>query len=90
VASNTYTLQVATPTFSPPAGAFVVAQFVTINCATPNVTIYYTTDGSTPTTASTVYTGPVLVVGTTTVKAIAVKTGWMNSAVGSATYTFGL
>jgi hypothetical protein len=90
VATNVYTLQVATPTFTPPGGPFFVAQMITIECATPNVTIYYTTDGSTPTTASTVYTGPFLIVGTTTVKAIAVKSGWSNSAVGTAVYTFGL
>ena len=52
------------------------------------MTIYYTTDGTTPTTSSTQYTGPILVlVGTTTVKAIAVAPGWSQSAVASATYS---
>jgi chitobiase/beta-hexosaminidase-like protein len=60
---------------------------VSISSASPGVTIYYTTNGSTPTTASTVYTGPITVVMTTTIKAIAVRAGWSQSAVASATYT---
>jgi len=48
--------------------------------------IYYTTDGSTPTTGSTLYSGLVSVTPSTVIKAIAVKTGYSNSAVGSATY----
>src|SRR6185503_11135416 len=61
VASAVYTLQAAAPAFNPPGGAYPLPQRVTITSATPNVTIYYTTDGSTPTTASNVYSGPVLV-----------------------------
>ena len=55
------------------------------------MTIYYTTDGSTPTAASNVYTGPVLVtvLPATTLKAIAVRSGWSQSAVTSATYSLG-
>ena len=61
-------------------------QQVTISDASPGVTIYYTTDGSAPTTSSPRYTGPILVLTTTTIKAIAVAPGWSPSAVGSATY----
>jgi hypothetical protein len=61
---------------------------VTISSASPGVTIYYTTDGSTPTTSSNQYNGPIMVIGTTTIKAIAVRSGWSQSAVGSATYNF--
>ena len=87
VASATYTLQAATPTFNPPGGTYLLPQFVSISSASPGVTIYYTTDGSAPTTASTPYTGSFLVgVGTTTVRAIAVAPGWSQSAVASATY----
>jgi Chitobiase/beta-hexosaminidase C-terminal domain/FG-GAP-like repeat len=87
VATVTYTLQAATPTFNPPGGSYLLPQSVSISDASPGVTIYYTTDGSTPTTASTQYTGPfVVIIGTTTVKAIAVAPGWSQSAVASATY----
>src|SRR5437867_3025713 len=79
--------QVATPTFSPAGGTFASPQSVAIPDATPGATIYYTTDGSTPTTASPVYSGPILVAQTTTIKAMAAASGMANSAVASATYT---
>ncbi len=91
IASASYTLQVATPTFSPAAGTYSSAQSVTLSCATTGATIRYTTDGSTPTaTTGTVYSGAIAVSSTTTVKAIAVKTGYSDSAVASATYTISL
>jgi hypothetical protein len=88
VASATYTLQAATPTFDPPGGSYLLPQQVSISSTSPDVTIYYTTDGSTPTTSSNQYTGPILVLTTTTIKAIAVRTGWSQSSVATATYTF--
>jgi hypothetical protein len=87
VASATYTLQAATPTFSPPSGTYLLPQFVSISDASPGVTIYYTTDGSTPTTSSPQYSGPILVITTTTIKAMAAAPGWSQSPVASATYT---
>src|SRR5439155_1231625 len=54
---------------------------------TPGATIYYTTDGSTPTTAASVYAGPISVTRTTTLRAMAAAPGMANSAVTSATYT---
>jgi Chitobiase/beta-hexosaminidase C-terminal domain len=88
VAVAAYTLQAATPTFNPPGGSYLLPQMVSISDASPGVTIYYTTDGSTPTTSSTRYTGSFLVgVGTTTVRAIAVAPGWSQSAVASVTYS---
>ncbi len=77
---------VATPTFSPAAGTYTEAQEVTINCETENSTIYYTTDGSTPTNESTQYTEPVTVEETTTIKAIA-YVDEESSNVATATYT---
>ena len=77
----------ATPTFSPAAGTYSAAQTVTISDTTSGATIYYTTNGTTPTTSSTVYTAPLTVSSTQTVQAIAVATGFTQSAVGSATYT---
>ena len=80
-------LPVATPTFTPAAGTYNEAQNVTIACATEGATIYYTLDGTDPTTASTAYTTAITVDTTTTVKAFAVKEGMNNSEIASATYT---
>lgn len=77
----------ATPTFSPIAGTYTGTQNVTISCSTPSSTIYYTTNGSTPTTGSTVYTTPVVVAASATLQAIATAAGFTQSAVGSAAYT---
>ena len=78
---------VATPTFTPAAGTYTEAQNVTIACATDGATIYYTTDGNDPTTSSAVYSAPIAISQTTTVKAMAVKAGMNNSSIASATYT---
>ena len=78
---------VATPLFSPGGGTYTSAQTVTISTYTSGATIYYTTDGSTPTPSSTVYTGPISVSTSETVNAYAVLSGWTDSAVGSATYS---
>ena len=88
VASATYTLQAAAPTFNPPGGNYTVLQLVSLSSASPGATIYYTTNGSTPTTSSTPYTLPIAVLTTTTIRAIAVVPGWTQSSVASATYTF--
>lgn len=80
----------ATPVFTVPAGTYSADQSVAISCATPNSTIHYTTDGSTPTAASPVFANPVPVAGngtTLTIKAMAVNAGMMNSGIASATYT---
>lgn len=81
--------QAAIPTFNPAGGNFTSQQSVAISTTTPGATIYFTQDGSTPTTGSTVYTAPITVSSTTTLKAIATAAGYTTSAVGSATYTFG-
>ena len=58
--------------------------------STSGAAIYYTTDGSTPTTSSTLYTVPVTVATTQTVQALGVKSGYNNSAIGSALYTINI
>jgi hypothetical protein len=77
----------ATPTFTPAAGSYAAPQTVTIASTTPNAVIYYTLDGSNPTTASAIYMAPVLVSQTTTIRAMAVAINFVNSEVASATYT---
>ena len=79
---------VATPTFSPAAGTYSSAQHVTISDATSGSTIYYTTNGNTPTTSSSVYSSAITVLSATeTLKAIGAKSGDTTSSVGSAVYT---
>jgi len=87
--SASYVIQssVATPTFSPAAGTYTSAQSVTISDVTSNATIYYTTNGTAPTTSSTKYTGSITVSSTETLEAVAVATGNIDSAVASAAYT---
>ena len=89
VSSATYTIQMpvtATPTFSPGAGTYSSTQSVTLSDTTSGAVIYYTTDGSTPTTSSAVF-GPSIVVNSNlTLKAIAVASGFAQSAVASAAY----
>ena len=82
-----YAILTTTPTLSPVTGSYTSVQTVTLSDATGGATIYYTLDGSTPTTASTQYTGPFVINQTTTVNAIAIANGYGASAVGSATYT---
>jgi hypothetical protein len=83
----TSTPQTAAPTFSPPGGAYTRGQTVAIADSTLFSTIHYTTDGTTPTTSSPVYTAPITVNSTTTVKALAVASGCLNSIVPAAIFT---
>ncbi len=87
--SNTVTAA-ATPTFSLPSGTYTSSQTLTINDATSGATIYYTMDGTAPTTSSAVYSGPLTVGGVVTLKAFAAATGYTASAVASASYTISL
>ena len=95
IATATYTINLpaaATPTFSPVPGTFTSAQTVTLSDTTTGASIYYTTNGTTPTTASTLYSASaqIAVSSTTTIEAIAVASGYTNSAVATATYTINL
>lgn len=78
--------EVATPTFSPGAGTYTSSQTVSIACATSGATIRYTVDGSTPSSSSTAYSGPITVAESKTIKAKAFKAGMSDSAVASAAY----
>ena len=89
VAQAAYTIKCATPTFSPAAGTYGAVQSVSIS-TTYGTNIYYTTDGTTPTTSSTPYTSAISVSSTQTIKAIASKSGCSDSDEGSAAYTINI
>ncbi|MGD0505290.1 MAG: chitobiase/beta-hexosaminidase C-terminal domain-containing protein [Steroidobacteraceae bacterium] len=79
----------ATPTFTPAPGSYTSTQSVTLTDTTPGAVIYYTTNGTTPTTSSAQFSPntPIPVSTTTTIEALAVASGYTNSAVSSGTYT---
>jgi C1A family cysteine protease len=89
VAILTVKKRVETPTFEPDGRIFTSARYVIIRCATPEVIIYYTTDGSDPDTNDPVVnsTGLVFISKTMTLKALAWKNGWLSSHVKNAVYT---
>jgi sialidase-1 len=89
VTSATYTIDITAPsmpTFSVAAGTYSVEQTVELT-ADDGTTIYYTTDGTEPTTESTPYTEAITVTTTTTIKAIAVDGDGNKSAVATASYS---
>ena len=88
VASAAYTINLpaATPAFSVVAGTYASAQTVSISDVTAGATIYYTINGSTPTTASSVYSGAIAVGSSEMLQAIAVAPNYSRSSVASAAY----
>lgn len=74
------------PKFSVKSGGVKTGTTVSISCPTPNAVIYYTTTGWTPTTSSRHYTGPVTLLATTQLQAIAVAPNMANSFYASASY----
>ncbi len=77
--------QVAAPTFSPISGVNVPTN-VSISCATPGATIYYTLDGSLPTQGSALYSGSIHLASASTVRAVAFTNGWTPSPASVAYY----
>jgi hypothetical protein len=77
----------ATPVMSPASEPFSGTLSVSVSDSTPSSTIYCTTDGTTPTTSSPVYTGAYGLTVATTINCIAAATGFLNSPVGTGTYT---
>lgn len=88
IASATYTLKCVAPTFSPDASTVSYGSEITLSSTTGSSTIYYTTNGDTPTTSSTPYdsSNKPSINASQTIKAIAAKSGWSNSDVSSAVY----
>jgi Chitobiase/beta-hexosaminidase C-terminal domain/Beta xylosidase C-terminal Concanavalin A-like domain/FG-GAP-like repeat len=79
---------VATPTFNPASGtSFSSTLSVSIADSTPGSTIFYTTNGSTPTTSSQVYPGPITIDASSTIQAMATASGFAQSGIASASYT---
>lgn len=78
---------VATPTFTPVAGTYYSTQNVEITCATADAEIRYTTNGDEPSESSSLYSTPIEVSATTTIKAKAFKAGMTPSALATAAYT---
>ncbi|WP_213950676.1 chitobiase/beta-hexosaminidase C-terminal domain-containing protein [Tepidanaerobacter syntrophicus] len=76
----------AAPTASIPSGTYSGTQHVTLSCRTPGATIYYTLDGTRPSISSNIYSGPIEIAKATTIKAIAVKEGYADSAVATFVY----
>lgn len=76
----------AIPIFSPVPGTYATAQTVTLSAATTGATIYYTADGTAPTTSSTQYTGAIPVSGSEVIEAVAFASGYTNSSLAKAGY----
>ena len=86
VVSAVYTLQTGTPGFTPAAGFITNNTVVSLGDVTPGTAIYFTTNGTTPTTNSPLYTGPLTLSGPVTVEALGVAGGYSNSLIGVASY----
>jgi hypothetical protein len=83
--------RVAAPSFLPAGGTYSSAQSVAISSAASGANIRYTTDGTGPTrTSGTLYSSPVAVSSSATLKAIAYQSGWTDSYISSATYTINI
>jgi hypothetical protein len=90
VTAATYTLQPAAPAIAPGSGTYTGAQSVTISTSDPVATVRYTLDGTAPTEASPLYSAPIPIATTTTVRARAFRAGWTPSeATALLEFTFG-
>ena len=88
VATATYTTVAAAPTFSPTPGQYAGSVQVMLSDTTPNATIHYTTDGSSPNAASPLYGGPISISsGFVTVRAIAIVGGNPASGISEGSYS---
>jgi hypothetical protein len=80
---------VAEPTFSVAHGFYYAPIQVAINNPTAGASVYYTTNGSAPTPQTgLLYTGPITVSATSTLRAQAFRTGYLDSTTAASTYLF--
>jgi len=84
--SNTYDFKVSKPILTPPSGTYNKEQTVTITCETIDAAVYYTLDGSEPTKQSKLYTTPIAISNSLTLKAKAFQDGWKSSETALANY----
>lgn len=80
---------VSAPSISPLAGNFLGSVDISISSSTPGATIYYTTDGSTPTQSSAQYAGPFTLRTSATIKALATLAGMADSPLAEADLSVG-
>jgi uncharacterized repeat protein (TIGR03806 family) len=80
----------APPTISPNGGAFSQSISVTLQHPDTNVVLFYTTDGTVPTTNSFLYSGPFLLTNSTSLATIASEAAFDNSIVSGASFTIQL
>jgi hypothetical protein len=86
VTSQTYNIIPTTPFISPAAGTYPTGQTVTISDTTPGSVVYFTTDGSAPTTQSSRYSAPITIptqAVTETIRAVAALSGVSGSSTSS-------
>jgi len=79
--------QAATPTATPNGGTFTTSVSVTLETATAGAEIFFTTDGTVPTSASTLFDAPIVLTATTTIRAIATAANMTDSEVLEITFT---
>jgi hypothetical protein len=96
VPENPVVATIEAPIFSPAAGTYTTTQSIAISTTTTGAILCYTTDGSNPSchaapscSNGTLYSSPVSIATTTTLKALACKAGNLVSAVGTGSYTIG-
>ena len=89
IATASYTIgprAAVSPVIKPGGGSFSAPVMVTISDGTPGATIYYTTNGASPTKSSTIYKSSIQLVASQTIKAIAIASGYAASAPASAAF----
>ena len=87
IASATYTIpQTAAPTVYPAAGTYTIGTPIQLFQAEVGQKFYYTTDGSTPTTSSTLYTGPLSLTADMTLKVLTTRSGYRDADVLTAAF----
>jgi len=84
--NSTGLVKVNQPVCSPEGGIYATNQTVTLTSSTGGATIYYTLDGSEPTTSSTVYTSPITISATESIQAKAFKSGYSDSTTSTESY----
>src|SRR5271165_4638809 len=76
----------AAPAFWPSVGTYSPTQ-ITLSDSTANAVIYYTVDGTNPTTSSSKYVAPIAIASSLTIKALATAPGFSSSRISAALYT---